>query len=465
MKKALIITGITITSLIIIFLLCTNFVDNTSYIDSKYYNESRTLIDSLRNSELTVYDSVNAGFSKVSITPQLGSSEDNFSSGKFIQLPMAGYGARKGKSATAIHDSIFVKAVALKIGLQTIVFVSADMLIMPPNISDSVIHILSEKGIRREQIFFSATHSHSSLGGWGHGYVGEMFAGKENKSLINWLVCKITESVTSAIADLKPAIIGSGSFNADSYTVNRLRGESGTKNDDFSFIIMEQIGGRKAVIGSFSAHSTTLGPDNMEISADYPGYWERKIEKTSADIALFFAGSTGSQGPIEKGDEFEKSGFIGESLADSLNVHLQSAILYDKIEFSSLSLKMLLPEYNIRLTTRINLSSYLSNKLMPRPENVYLQAVRIGNMVWITTPCDFSGEYALQIKDALRSKGFNSNITSFNGSYLGYIVPGRYFYLNEYESKQMGWFGPNMGEYTVELIRHLSDIITSEENI
>ena len=96
---------------------------------------------------------------------------------------------------------------------------------------------------------------------------------------------------------------------------------------------------------------------------------------------------------------------------------------------------------------------------MPRPENAYLQTLRIGNMLWITTPCDFSGEYALQIKNALEAKGFSANVSSFNGSYVGYVIPGRYFYMDEYESKLMGWFGPDMGEYTVDLIRKMTEVV------
>lgn len=97
---------------------------------------------------------------------------------------------------------------------------------------------------------------------------------------------------------------------------------------------------------------------------------------------------------------------------------------------------------------------------MPLPRNVYLQAARIGDMVWITTPADFSGEYALQIKNSLAVRGFMANITSFNGNYVGYIIPGRYFFLDEYESKLMGWFGPNMGEYTVYLIGRIVTTVT-----
>jgi len=465
MKRFGIILGIILVSIFLIFCFSTSYVERASYFQGDYYQKTAVRIDSIKSAVVIVNDSIQAGFAKVSITPNLNNSEDIYSEGKFIQVPLAGFGARKGKSATGIHDSIFVKAVALKVDRQTLVFVSADLLIMPPNIIDSVTILLSKEGIRREQLVFSATHSHSSLGGWGPGYIGEQFAGKENKNLGRWLVLQISKAVTSAIVDLRPARIGSGCFNAESYTRNRVIGESGTKNNDFSFITLEQIGYKKAIIGSFSAHSTTMGSDNLEISADYPGYWERKIEDTSADLALFFAGSIGSQSPVGKGDGFDKPKFIGEALADSLNVHLPHVILNDKITFSSVSLKVQLPEYHMRITTKINLSSFLSKKLMPPPENVYLQSIRIGNMVWITTPCDFSGEYALQIKNALAAKGFNSNVTSFNGSYVGYIVPGRYFYLNEYESKLMGWFGPNMGEYTMDLIRQISKIVTNTDNI
>jgi hypothetical protein len=203
----------------------------------------------------------------------------------------------------------------------------------------------------------------------------------------------------------------------------------------------------------------------MEISADYPGYWARKVEGTSADIAIFFAGSTGSQSPENKGDGFNKPKYLGEALADCLNCHLATIKPENKITFSTASLKIQLPAYHIRLTTKYNLSTFLSKKLMPMPKNVYLQVIRIGNMIWITTPCDFSGEYAKQIKNSLSAEGYNSNITSFNGSYVGYIVPGRYFYLNDYESKLMGWFGPDMGEYTMDLIRQMLRVVTTSNNI
>jgi neutral ceramidase len=460
MKKIGIALGIILSVLIILFFIATDQVDVTPFYSSAYFKTSCSRIDSLKKNTVAEDDSLKAGFARVSITPQLGAAEDTPADGKFKTIPLAGYGARKGKPATGIHDSIFIKAVALKVKQKLVIFIGADLLIMPPNITDSVTLRLAKKGIPRDQLIFSATHSHSSLGAWGPGFIAEQFGGKENKNLEKWLIQQISKAITSAITDLRPARIGTGCFDAGIYTRNRLVGDLGTKNSDFAFVEIEQIGFKKAIIGSFSAHATTMGAGNMEISADYPGYWERKMEASSFDLAVFFAGSVGSQSPAVEGKDFDKPKLLGEALADSLKIHLKPALMNEKIMLSAVSLKLQLPEYHFRLTTKLNLSTALSKKLMPFPANVYLQAIRIGKMVWITAPSDFSGEYALQIKNALAEKGFEANVSSFNGSYVGYIIPGRYFYLDEYEPKLMGWFGPNMGGYSMNLIRQISDIVT-----
>ena len=451
--------GILVVLIIILYFVATSKVNETPYFESDYYKDSCHQIDSLAKVTPEANGSLLAGFSKISITPRMNCEKDDALKGEFVKVPLSGFGAREGAPSNGIHDSIFVKAAAIEVNSRLIVFVGADLLIIPPNISDSVMVLLSKKGFQREQILFSATHTHSSLGAWGNGWVGEQFAGEYNPNIVNWLTQKISEAVFTAVADLKPAMIASGDFDAGDYTRNRLIGERGTKNDDFSFIYLEQNGGKKAVIGSYSAHSTTMGDENMLISGDYPGYWERKMENTTVDYAIFFAGSVGSQTHRGEGEGFTRPEFIGESLADSLNVYLEKTRLNNEITLSTVSLKMLLPDYNIRLTTKTNLSTFLCEKINPLPKNTYLQVVRLGDMIWITTPSDFSGEFALQIKDALATKGYNANVSSFNGSYVGYIIPGKYFYLDKYEPKGMGWFGPNMGDYTMDLIHQLTEIV------
>lgn len=171
----------------------------------------------------------------------------------------------------------------------------------------------------------------------------------------------------------------------------------------------------------------------------------------------------GSQSPVGPGLEFESAKFIGEALADSLSFHMKEVTTNEKLTLSALSLKISLPEYHMRLTKNINLSSGLSKRLMPLPQNKYLQAIRINNLLWFFTPGDFSGELALMVKKLLAGKGYQVMVSGYNGSYIGYIIPGKYFYLDNYESKSMGWFGPTMGDYTIELIELMANTLISKK--
>ncbi|NQW76334.1 MAG: hypothetical protein HQ448_05995 [Cytophagales bacterium] len=46
----------------------------------------------------------------------------------------------------------------------------------------------------------------------------------------------------------------------------------------------------------------------------------------------------------------------------------------------------------------------------------------------------------------MATKGFKANVTSFNGSHVGFIISGKQFTLRHTNLKPW-WFGPNMGEY------------------
>ena len=74
---------------------------------------------------------------------------------------------------------------------------------------------------------------------------------------------------------------------------------------------------------------------------------------------------------------------------------------------------------------------------------------------WISTPCDFSGELALGIKDYARRNGLQAVVTSFNGDYIGYVIPSRYYHLDGYEPRLMSFFGPDTPEYLSDLIRRM----------
>lgn len=457
MKRIVKITGIVLAVLILIAWAITSTNNHTPYFSETYFTRTLERLESGKEKIALSTDSLQAGFSKASLTPNF--THPNLPD--YIEgVPLAGYGSRKGKPATGVHDSVFVKAIAIKSGESLVIGVTGGILIMPPNVIDLVEKELPQWGLSRDQIFFSATHTHSGIGGWGPGLIGGQFAGAFQPEIVDWLVRQIITAIRQAVDDLQPAEMGYGSFKAAAFTRNRLVGKLGTINDDFDFIRFRQASGKEAVIGIFSAHTTVMGADNLEISGDYAGYWERKTELETGAMALFFAGSMGSQSPVGEGRGFDRAQYIGESLADSLLKYYHTTEFCAAPKFAAISLKMDLPDYSIRITPKIGLSSSISQKMMPFPMNVYLQAVRFNDLIWITTPADFSGEYGRDIKNTLAAEGFHATVTGFNGTYVGYVIPGKYYYIDGYEPKTMGWFGPTMGDYTMHLIYDMGRAIS-----
>jgi hypothetical protein len=72
-------------------------------------------------------------------------------------------------------------------------------------------------------------------------------------------------------------------------------------------------------------------------------------------------------------------------------------------------------------------------------------------------PCDFSGELVADLTQYAQKKGFQLMITSFNGGYIGYITPDKYYQRDTYETLTMNWFGPSNGAYFQEMVRDLID--------
>jgi hypothetical protein len=462
MKTFLKILGAFVAIVMILFLWALQRVDYTPYFNSHYYSLTRSRLDSISDGLCLAQGRVQVGFGKVSITPSLHAGADDPASGAFTHVPLAGYGQRKGAPAEGIHDSLFIKAVAVRAGDQLLVLVGSDMLIVPPNITEGVCRTIREEmGIGRKQVFFSATHTHAGVGAWSHGYVGKAFAGDPNPAVVDWLISMFSQAIGMAVNDLQPGQIGSGSFDAADFVRNRLVGEKGDKNAEFVFLLAHQQTGKMAVLGSFDAHATTLGGDNMLFSGDYPGYWQRKLEESGIDMAVFFAGSMGSHGPRSTGEGFEKPQYMGEALADSVLKYMGISVLKDSIGLASISLQMGMPEYHIRVSDGIRLNPVIGGKLFPPAGDVYLQAARIGDLMWATAPCDFSGEMAVRYKNAMSKEGYRALVTSFNGTYVGYIIPGKYYHLDEYESRLMSWYGPNMGPYTDEMFMRMLRKLTS----
>ena len=450
-----ILAGLAVLALASI-ILCLDTVDSRPYFRESYYTETIAQLRVGAETNKLARGQLAAGFGRARLSPTVNAPSDVPTEGRFRSLPLAGYGNRHGKPAQGIHDDIFVKAVALKVGDRLGVMVGADALIIPREVAEKAVRRLEELGLSREQIYLSATHTHSSVGAWGQGIVAESFAGGFQPEARVWFSDCIVAAVRDALADFKPAQFGHGRFVASQFIRNRLVGGLGRVDPEFCYAVVKQDAGKLAVLGVYGAHATTLSADMMEFSADYPGCWERAVEQATGGLALFLAGGVGSHSPVAGGRGFEGAEQMGQALAKTLLERLPQTSLTNSVTFGIIGLDVTLPPLNARLSDNIRLRSWLAQKLLPVKSHSFIQVFRIENSLWVSTPCDFSGELALGIKDFLRVQGSDAAVTSFNGDYIGYVIPSRYYHLNGYEPRIMSFFGPNVPDYFDELIRSMA---------
>ena len=434
-----------------------DLVDHRPYFNEPYYTDSMARLAAGRRPDVLVRGELAAGFGAARLTPTIHAAADEPAQGRFRAVPLAGYGNRRGRPATGVHDDLNVKAVALRVGERLAVMVSADALIMPAEVTDLAMRRLADElKLAREQVYLCATHTHAGPGGWGEGLVAESFAGGFQPGVRVWFAACIVNAVRDALADLRPAAFGRGSVAAPEFVRNRLVGALGRVDPEFCFAVLKQQGGRTAVLGSYSAHATVLSGSVMEFSADYPGAWQREIERATGGMAVFFAGGVGSHGPVPGDKGFAGVERMGRQLAQAILAELPRTPTSNVITFGTVGVELELPPLNVRVTDGLRLRPWLARRLLPVRERSFLQALRLGDLVWLSAPCDYSGELALDLKDSLRPQGLRAVVTSFNGDYVGYVVCSRYYHLDGYEPRLMSFFGPNVPDYFTEVLRALA---------
>ncbi len=438
--------------LLIVLYFSVSSIDTTPYFKTDYYKKTIERFDRQIKNKKISEGFLKAGFSKVNITPEIVSGKEDPENGKFNKIKLAGFG--NGKYATGVHDSLYVKAIALKVDQQIIVLVSADILITPKAVVDHTIQKLKLQNadISREQILFGATHTHNGIGNLLNSFIGKSFGGTYREDLVNWLSNQYARVITEAMADIKPAEFSSGNIHVPNLVRNRMIGKTGRLNDKLTVFSVKQDHGRQAVAGIFAAHATIIGSWNDQFSAGYPGVFQKNLENNGIDMAMFFAGTVGSHTNKGKGDRFDKVKYVGSTLVDSAKVILNRLTYKKEVTLTSITTEIEKPKLQLfYITKNLRLAPWIGNKLMGPVDDILLQGFRLNDLIWTSMPYELSGEYAIDLKNAMELKGYNSIFTSFNGQYLGYIVPMRYYYFDAYESRLMGWYGPSMGDYLMEL--------------
>lgn len=448
--------------LVLILVACLGPVDTSPWSENPVGPELKAALDSVRTHTNIVAGKLRAGFGRARLTPQSGAAANAPDRGEFKALPLAGYGQRQGRPATGVHDDLWVKATALAVGGRTGIIVSADALIIPRDVAEAAADFLRPRGIERGQLYFGATHSHSSIGGWGRGLVAEAFAGKFQPGVQTWFSRQLAAAAEGALNDLEPAETGATSFTCTNHVRNRLLGDHGSVDPEFRLVTIVQQDGDRAVIGSYSAHATVLPATVMEFSADYPGAWARAVESNNCAFAMFLAGGVGSHGPRAGGRAWEGVERMGRELAARTHKALAGLALTNTVAFGLVTVPMRLPALQARVSDKVRVRPWLAARLLPVSDQTLVQALRLGDAVWLSTPADFSGELVLDLV-ASHTNRLRPAVTSFNGDYVGYVIPSKYYHMSGYEPRTMSFFGPQLPDYMMAALDGLLRIVSVEE--
>jgi len=384
-------------------------------------------------------------------------------------LPLAGYSRRDGRPNSGVHDPLFVKAVVLSDGADTVVIVGCGLLIVPENLAAAVRReVLRSLDLPGDRILFNATHTHSGPGGWAPGWVGAQFAGKHDPDWADSLTETFVAAIEAAHRNLLPARIAHGTTPVPGLIANRVRAGAAV-DPDLQWLLIETQGGERCCLVSYAAHPTILGPDNMLLSGDYPGFLERGLEGGSIDFALFLAGAVGSMKPVhpQQGDSFDSARFVGEALAAKVLAQLQPPQpgFESHPDLATAGAPIQMPELQVRINRSWRWSPRLP-RLLGVNNQAWLQAVRLGDVILVGFPADFSGEISPGLKRWAERLGIQLWTLSFNGDYIGYVSPDRYYDAanrgrrERYELLTMSWCGPQQEQYLTALAKRAVSRLT-----
>ena len=447
MKYVFRITSFIITIILCFLLLTITFIDDTLLEESPYFKTAEIIIDSLDATfQINNAKYFKAGWAKTNITPS-------------YKLPLAGYGARNGVYVSEVHDSVWVRGFVFDDGFKKYAIITLDALIVPPAVTKKLQFLLSEMGYDLSRIYMSATHTHCSVGGWANSWIGHQFAGEFNQQIVNDLTNSIIITIKKAEKELSHAKIGFGSYNAEKLVRNRLVGNKGTTDPWFRIIKIQKEDGSIGLITSFAAHATVFSHRQMKYSRDYPGALVDSLEKIdNIKIAAFCAGAVGSHSPnINGSDNYQRISNLSSELFSLANENINSIQIKSVNSMGSILFDIPLREAHLRISTKLRIRPWVFNKITEQSK-AYLSLLKIGDIILVGTPCDFSGELINDIESKANRFNHNIMVTSFNGGYIGYITNDKWYDLKEYETFTMNWFGPYNGSYFVHLINNLMEI-------
>lgn len=405
-------------------------------------------------------------------------------------FPVEKVGSMTPRIATSVHDPLHARCLVIDNGETRIAFAICDSCMIPRDIFDAAKERASAAtGIPVENILGSATHTHSAV------CVGPVFQSTPEAAYVEFLKDKIAEGIIRANSRLAPVRIGWAVGNNSQQVFNRRwhmrdsykfedpleRGTdkvkmnppagssqlqpAGPTDPELPILSIQALDGTPiAVLANYSLHYVGAVPPNS-LSADYFGVFAKQFSRLiganhekSEFVGILSNGTSGDINninffePRRRKPPFEQIEYVGLDVAKS------AQFAYDRVEyFDWIPIKMSEREIDlgVRRPTKDEVARALENladagdepytdKVLiyaretlqmakyPKSVKVKLQAIRIGGLGIVASPCEIFVETGLAIKKASPLKP-TFTIELANG-YNGYLPTSEQHALGGYET-------------------------------
>jgi hypothetical protein len=206
------------------------------------------------------------------------------------ELHLIGTYARRPRTAERIRDRLMARALALRSGGRRVVIIGADLLCISEELHLEVVDRLADLG--PEEVFLSATHTHTSYGGFFRSNAAEKMLGAPRPEIFDFVAGRLCELAKTALADLGPARAARGTGEVPGLVSSRR--QAGGPHDDVMVLLRLERSGRGPIdLVSASGHPViTSEREPRTASGDYPGEFCRKLEAAGSQ-PVFLSGGLG----------------------------------------------------------------------------------------------------------------------------------------------------------------------------
>jgi hypothetical protein len=382
------------------------------------------------------------------------------------ELPLAGYITWQDRMAGSSRDEIEARALCLDDGRRRAAVCALDLLVVTQDLAERIVAGLGA-GWRADQVFVTATHTHSAPGGYWPTPAARFFMGRLRPAVRDHLVDAAVRALRDAVADLQPARARAGRAEARGLTSNRCL-PCGPTDDEVVALRLDRAHDRLALV-EIAGHPVVVAEhDQAAVSADWPGAVRRRLE-AAGHRAVLVTGALAGLSVVfpEFPTALDRHLDLVAGLAtDAALRALDGATPIMRPTVGAAVERVALPAPRVRLhpasrplahlaawPLRQALAAYFRAAAEPGTASVPVHALRVGPFALLGFPCDLGVEVALAARAATSAAGFGPvAVASQTGGYAGYVhhpaalagppAPAQRD-LFTYE-QAMGFFGPDL---------------------